>query len=84
MGPNSVAITSDTYAEAMVKYLEDVRKLMEMDARRAFDVLLHIGPCAHGDREDRVSDFCLCCSSNIYFLLLNPGWWSACLVYNTN
>jgi hypothetical protein len=51
MGPNSRAITSDTYAEAIVKFIKDVRKLMVMDARLAFNLLLYIGPHAHGDLE---------------------------------
>jgi hypothetical protein len=51
MGPNSRAITSDTYAEAMVNFAKDVRKLMALDARFAFNLLLYIGPHAHGDLE---------------------------------
>jgi hypothetical protein len=54
MGPNSRGITSDDYAEAMVKYVKDVRKLMELGqegAKFAFNLLLYIGPHAHGDLE---------------------------------
>jgi hypothetical protein len=54
MGPNSRTVTSDTYAEDMVKFIKDVRKLMEMGqegARFAFNLLLYIGPHAHGDLE---------------------------------
>jgi hypothetical protein len=51
MGPNSRAITSDTYAEAMAKFIKDVRKLIVMDARFAFNLLLYIGPHVHGDLE---------------------------------
>lgn len=48
-GPNGRSVTSDHYAEAMVKYVKDVKALMEMDARLAFNALLYIGPHAHGD-----------------------------------
>jgi hypothetical protein len=54
MGPNSMAITSDNYAESMVKFVKDVRKLMELGqegAKFAFNLLLYIGPHAHGDLE---------------------------------
>lgn len=53
-GPNSRAITSDHYAEAMVKFIKDVQKLMVMGpdgARCAFNAMMHIGPHAHGDLE---------------------------------
>ncbi|TVY16362.1 hypothetical protein LARI1_G006047 [Lachnellula arida] len=50
-GPNGRSVTSDHYAEAMVKYAKDVKALMEMDARLAFNALLYIGPHAHGDLE---------------------------------
>jgi hypothetical protein len=54
MGPNSTAITSDTYAETMVKFVKDIRKLMEMGqegAQLAFNAVLYIGPHMHGDLE---------------------------------
>lgn len=50
MGPNSRSITSDTYAETMVKFSKDVEKLMVLSPRLAFN-LLHIGPHLHGDLE---------------------------------
>jgi hypothetical protein len=54
MGPNGRSITSDTYAEAMLKYIKDVQKLMAMGqdgARCALNAMLYIGPHAHGDLE---------------------------------
>ena len=52
MGPNGPSVTSDTYAETMVKFVKDVRKLMDIGqegAKLAFNVLLYIGPHMHGD-----------------------------------
>jgi hypothetical protein len=54
MGPNSTSVTSDTYAETMVKFVKDVRKLMEMGqegVKLAFNLVLYIGPHMHGDLE---------------------------------
>jgi hypothetical protein len=53
-GPNSAAITSDHYADTMVKFIKDIEKLMAMGpdgARYAFNAILYIGPHAHGDLE---------------------------------
>jgi hypothetical protein len=54
MGPNSSAVTSDDYARGMCKFIKDIKKLMVMGpdgARCAFNLLLYIGPNAHGDLE---------------------------------
>jgi hypothetical protein len=54
MGPNSSAVTSDDYARGMCKFIKDIKKLMVMGpdgARCAFNLLLYIGPHAHGDLE---------------------------------
>jgi hypothetical protein len=52
MGPNSTSVTSDHYAEAMTKFMNDIKKLMVMGqegARHAFNAMLYVGPYTHGD-----------------------------------
>lgn len=54
MGPNGRSLTSDTYADTMVKFGKDVRRLMEMGqegAKLAFNLVLFIGLHLHGDLE---------------------------------
>ncbi|EPE36945.1 hypothetical protein GLAREA_09108 [Glarea lozoyensis ATCC 20868] len=51
-GPNSRAVTSDTYAQAMEKFIKDVRKLMDMGEEgviMAFNLLLEMGQHSRGD-----------------------------------
>jgi hypothetical protein len=43
-------INTDHYAEAMAKYVKDIKSLSAVDTRLAFNGLLYIGPHAHGDR----------------------------------
>jgi hypothetical protein len=43
-------INTDHYAEAMIKYVKDIKSLSVTDAKLAFNGLLYIGPHAHGDR----------------------------------
>jgi hypothetical protein len=52
MGPNGRSVTSDTYADTMVPFAKDLRKLMVMGqegAKLAFNLVLYIGPHMHGD-----------------------------------
>jgi hypothetical protein len=50
--PNSIATTSDTYAEAMVKFTKDVEKISEDDVALAFDLMLEIGARSRASNMD--------------------------------